>query len=36
MPEGNLHLSQTLGADLRALRKARGRTLSDLADALGR
>ena len=26
----------SLGADLRALRKRRGRTLSDLADALGR
>ena len=36
MPEGDLHPSQTLGADLRALRKARGRTLSDLAEALGR
>lgn len=28
--------SRTLGADLRALRKARGQTLSDLAAALGR
>ncbi|MFK7744773.1 MAG: helix-turn-helix domain-containing protein [Roseobacter sp.] len=28
--------SQTLGADLRALRKARGLTLTDLADHLGR
>lgn len=28
--------SQTLGADIRALRKARGMTLSDLADRLGR
>lgn len=28
--------SQTLGADIRALRKARGLTLSDLADQLGR
>jgi len=28
--------SRTLGADLRALRKARGMTLSDLAAALGR
>ena len=27
---------QSLGADLRALRKARGRTLSDLSEALGR
>lgn len=27
---------RTLGADLRALRKARGRTLSDLAEVLGR
>ncbi|MFB0939400.1 MAG: helix-turn-helix transcriptional regulator, partial [Paracoccaceae bacterium] len=27
---------ETLGADLRALRKARGLTLSDLATALGR
>lgn len=26
----------TLGADLRALRKARGRTLQDMADAVGR
>ena len=30
------NLPETLGADLRALRKARGLTLSDLADALGR
>ncbi|MFK7871132.1 MAG: helix-turn-helix domain-containing protein [Roseobacter sp.] len=29
-------LPQTTGADLRALRKARGLTLSDLADRLGR
>ena len=29
-------MSQTLGADMRALRKARGLTLSDLADTLGR
>ena len=28
--------TQTLGADLRALRKARGMTLADLAEALGR
>lgn len=28
--------TQTLGADLRALRKARGLTLSDLANSLGR
>lgn len=28
--------SQTLGADLRALRKSRGLTLADMADALGR
>ena len=28
--------SETLGADLRALRKARGLTLTDLAEALGR
>ena len=28
--------SQSLGADLRALRKARGLTLSDMADRLGR
>ena len=28
--------SRTLGADIRALRKARGLTLSELADALGR
>ena len=28
--------ARTLGADLRALRKARGLTLSDLADTLGR
>jgi transcriptional regulator with XRE-family HTH domain len=30
------NLTQTLGADLRALRKARGLTLSDLATTLGR
>lgn len=30
------NLTQTLGADLRALRKARGLTLSDLAAELGR
>lgn len=30
------HTSQTLGADLRALRKARGMTLSELAGDLGR
>lgn len=30
------NLSQTLGADLRALRKARNLTLTELADALGR
>lgn len=30
------HAAQTLGADLRALRKARGLTLSDLAETLGR
>jgi len=29
-------LGRTLGADLRALRKARGRTLADLAKVLGR
>ena len=28
--------AKTLGADLRALRKARGITLQDMADALGR
>ncbi|MGB4787947.1 MAG: helix-turn-helix transcriptional regulator, partial [Lentibacter algarum] len=28
--------SQTLGADLRALRKARGLTLTDMAETLGR
>ena len=28
--------SQTLGADLRALRKSRGLTLQDMADAMGR
>ncbi|MEQ9261165.1 MAG: XRE family transcriptional regulator [Roseovarius sp.] len=36
MNHPTLDLSRTLGADLRALRKARGRTLSDLAEALGR
>lgn len=30
------HAVQTLGADLRALRKARGLTLSDMAEQLGR
>ncbi len=30
------HAPQTLGADLRALRKTRGLTLADLADQLGR
>ncbi len=30
------HTPQTLGADLRALRKTRGLTLTDLADAMGR
>tara|TARA_R110002049_G_scaffold44333_5_gene129996 strand:- start:47860 stop:48432 length:573 start_codon:yes stop_codon:yes gene_type:complete len=29
-------ISETLGADLRALRKARGLTLSDMAETLGR
>ena len=28
--------TQTLGADIRALRKARGLTLSDLAERLGK
>ena len=32
----DFHDSNTLGADLRALRKARGLTLQDMADALGR
>lgn len=30
------HETRTLGADLRALRKARGLTLSEIADALGK
>ncbi|MEP2640835.1 XRE family transcriptional regulator [Roseobacter sp.] len=36
MQHGLPNHSDTLGADLRALRKARGLTLSDLAETLGR
>ena len=36
MQQTDITRSQTLGADLRALRKARGVTLAALADALGR
>ncbi|MGR3313787.1 helix-turn-helix domain-containing protein [Roseovarius indicus] len=36
MDHSNPSRLRTLGADLRALRKARGRTLSDLAETLGR
>ncbi len=36
MLQDNPRTAATLGADLRALRKARGLTLSDLANALGR
>ncbi len=36
MTQDLLHHHQTLGADLRALRKARGLTLQDLSDHLGR
>lgn len=36
MHQSNVTHPQTLGADIRALRKARGLTLSDMADQLGR
>jgi transcriptional regulator with XRE-family HTH domain len=36
MQESAITTSQTLGADLRALRKARGLTLTDLSEVLGR
>jgi transcriptional regulator with XRE-family HTH domain len=36
MLQTNLSKPETLGADLRALRKSRGLTLTDMADALGR
>ena len=36
MKHGDLSKTPSLGADLRALRKSRGLTLSDLADQLGR
>ena len=36
MGDQKLQFSRSLGADLRALRKARGLTLSDLSDQLGR
>lgn len=36
MPADKARAGRTLGADLRALRKSRGFTLSDLADELGR
>lgn len=36
MQHAALNMPDTLGADLRALRKSRGLTLSDLAEALGR
>ena len=36
MEQGRIACTRTLGADLRALRKARGRTLSELAEELGR
>ena len=36
MHQTDITASQTLGADLRALRKARGVTLTDLAEQLGR
>jgi len=36
MHQTDLNKARTLGADLRALRKARGVTLSDLSDRLGR
>ena len=34
MQESAITTSQTLGADLRALRKARGLTLTDLSEVL--
>jgi len=36
MLQADPHIARSLGADLRALRKARGLTLQDMADALGR
>ena len=36
MDQSNPALARSLGADLRALRRARGRTLTDLAGSLGR
>jgi len=36
LDQSDVSRTRTLGADLRALRKARGRTLTDLAEALGR
>ncbi|SHL36456.1 transcriptional regulator, XRE family with cupin sensor [Roseovarius litoreus] len=36
MHQTDVSRAQTLGADLRALRKARGLTLAELADSLGR
>ena len=36
MEQGHIACTRTLGADMRALRKARGLTLTDLADHLGR
>ena len=36
MQQTDITMSRTLGADLRALRKSRGVTLSDLAQRLGR
>ena len=36
MPQTDLSKPDTLGADLRALRKSRGLTLSDMAESLGR
>lgn len=36
MKHANPEMTHSLGADLRALRKARGLTLSELADAMGR
>jgi transcriptional regulator with XRE-family HTH domain len=36
MERGRIKAARTLGADLRALRKARGLTLADLSDRLGR
>lgn len=36
MQHSTLHTPDTLGADLRALRKSRGLTLTDMAESLGR